>query len=105
MQAVDFVQEKRAAGSDGKQPFGLPRCVGIGPFGVTEELVFEQVLGNRAAVDRHERPGLAWTAVVHGVRKELLAGARLAKNQDRRLGRRKDRDFLESLDEFRTVPD
>ena len=55
---------------------------------VAEELAFHQVLGNRAAVHRHERRVAARAVLVDQARRELLAAARLAGDVDRRLGAR-----------------
>ena len=56
---------------------------------VTEDLALEQRLGNRGAVDRHERKRRAGAELVNGLRDQLLAGARLAPDQHRGVGRRR----------------
>ena len=53
---------------------------------VAEQLGLEQVLGNRRAVDRHERPVGAGAGVVQRPRAQLLAGAALAFEQHRGVG-------------------
>jgi hypothetical protein len=65
---------------------GRPR-VGEGALHMPEQLGFEEVLGDRAQVDRdHDIVGAA-RAAVKLARDELLAGAVLAEDQDIGLGR------------------
>ena len=54
-------------------------------------------VGNRAAVHRHERPVAARAGVVDQVRDQLLAGAGLAVDVDRRLAARDALDHLAQL--------
>ena len=61
---------------------------------VAEELRLEQRLGDRAAVDRHERPRRAPAVRVDRPRDELLAGAALADDEHGRRRRRRVRDLL-----------
>jgi len=55
---------------------------------VSEQLALEEVLGDRGAVERHERPVLARRPRVQGLRDELLADARLARDEQRQIRRR-----------------
>ena len=55
---------------------------------VAEQLALEQLLGNRGAVDRDELAVLAAALRVHRAREQLLAGAALAQDQHRHVGRR-----------------
>ena len=57
---------------------------GEGALAVAEELGLEQLLGDRAAVDRDEGPSLRVAARVDRARDQFLAGARLAVHQHRR---------------------
>ena len=57
------------------------------PSLVAEERALEERLGERGAVDRHERLAGPQAAAVEGARGELLAGAALAAQQDGRVGR------------------
>jgi hypothetical protein len=57
-------------------------------LGVPEELTLEQRLGQRAAVDRGERPLAARGALVDPARHDLLAGAALAGDEHGAVGRR-----------------
>jgi hypothetical protein len=54
---------------------------------VAEELALEQLGRHRPAVDDQERLVLAGAAEVDGLRGDLLAGARLALEQNRRVAR------------------
>src|SRR5207248_10905974 len=53
---ADFVQKQSAAIGTFDSADALPQGTGEGAFFVTEELTFEQGLGNGCAVDRHEWP-------------------------------------------------
>ncbi len=64
-------------------------CAGEGALFVTEDLALEQRLGNRGAVDGHERERRARAQLVDGLRDELLARARLAPDEHRRRRRRR----------------
>ena len=61
---------------------------------VPEELRFEQGLGERAAVDRHERARRPPAVRMDRSRDELLAGAALADDQDRGGGVCRMRDLF-----------
>jgi hypothetical protein len=83
--------------------FGLDRA-GERALGVAEQLALEQVVGDRAAVDRDERPGGA-AALVQRPRHQLLAGAGLAADQHGLLGRRHPRDRRAHAAHRRAVAD
>ncbi|AKM44378.1 hypothetical protein NL30_30960 [Burkholderia contaminans] len=53
---------------------------------VAEHLALDQVRGDRAAVHREERAAPAQAQVVHGLRGQLLPGARFARQQHRCFG-------------------
>src|SRR5690606_32031025 len=75
---------------------------GKGPRFVAEQLAFEQVLGDGGAVDRHERTR-ARAVLVQTSGNDLLAGSRLADDQDVDLLARERRDqFARLLDAVRT---
>ena len=59
---------------------------GEGSSLVAEELALEERLGERGAVDRHERLAGPRAAAVEGAGRHLLAGAALAAQQDGRVG-------------------
>ena len=69
-------------------PGRAPRGAGEGAARVAEELVLEQRLGQRGAVQRDERTVGARAAGVHRARRELLAGAGLPGDEDRARDRR-----------------
>jgi len=54
---------------------------------VPEHLALDQILRDRAAIDREHRLVLAQAQLVQRVRDDLLAGAALALDQDARIGR------------------
>ncbi len=70
---------------------------GEGAFLVAEKLALEQRLGQRAAVDGHERVIAAGRGEVNRPRDELLAGAALSGDQDGGVGGRDGLDGLEDL--------
>ena len=72
---------------------------------VAEQLRLEQRLGQRAAVDLDERPARAARARVDRARHQLLAGARLAVDIDRRVGGRDLFDGLEHRAHRRRLAD
>ena len=75
------------------------------PFLVAEQLALEQARGNRRAVQLDEGARATAAQVVDRAGDQLLAGPRLALNQDRRVGRRDDLDLLERLLERRALAD
>jgi len=77
-QLADLVEEEGAARRLLEEAAPVRVGVGEGALLVPEELGFEQVLGDGAAVDRDERTGLARRARVDGAGDELLARAALA---------------------------
>src|SRR5690606_6496766 len=83
---ADLVEEQRAAGRLLKQARARLAGVGEGPLRVAEQLALEQGVGDRRAVDRHERGRAADTATMERARDQLLAGAALAGDQYRRVG-------------------
>ncbi len=65
------------------------RRAGEGALLVAEQLVLEEVLGDRRAVDRDERPLRPRRELVQGAGEQLLAGAALAEQQHGRVARRR----------------
>ena len=70
------------------------RRAGKGPGLVAEDLAFDQVARDGGAVDRDERPCRARAALVKQVGDNLLAAARRAGDQDRRIRRREPVDAV-----------
>src|SRR5207247_1055478 len=62
---------------------------------VSEELALEEVLGNRGAVERDQRPLGARALVVNRLGDELFPGAAIAGDEDGSLQRRHDADRTE----------
>jgi hypothetical protein len=96
-QFADFVEEQRAAGGQFHPALARAKRVGERAALVAEQLALDQVLRNRPAIDRNERPLAPPTRLVDRVRDQLLAGAVLAENQHGRVGRRHALHELEHL--------
>ncbi len=77
----DLVEEQGAAGGLANQALARAHGARVRALGMAEELGLQQVVRNRAAVDRHERALGAAAAVVDRLRDELLAGAALAGDE------------------------
>ena len=71
-----------------KSPFFSRTAPVKAPALVAEELALQEGLGQRPAVDRHEAAAGARARVVDGAGDQLLAGAALAVDEDRRAGPR-----------------
>ena len=85
---ADLVEEDACPSSASeKRPSRLADRVREGAPDVAEELGFEQLLGNRAAVHGDEHALRAAAVVVDRARDQLLAGAALARDQHRAVGR------------------
>ena len=98
-QLADLVEEQRAGVRGREQTLAIARRVGERAAHVTEQLVLEQRLGDRGAVDDDERRVVARRRVVDRARDQLLAGAALAEDRDGHVGRRDHRDpVVELLD-------
>ena len=80
---ADLIEEDRAAIGFGEQTTLLPDRAGERAAFVTEQFGLEQVFRKGAAVDRHEFAAPAGV-VMKGPRDQLLACARLARDQHRR---------------------
>src|SRR5262245_44153749 len=80
-------------------------CVGVRTPRVAEQLVFEQVVRYRPAIDRDEGKAASRPQMVDGLRAQLLPRAGLAGNQHRHPASRDPWDLLEDLDELRISPD
>src|SRR5207247_9932200 len=74
-------------------------------FHVAEELGLHQRLGNRAAVDRHERAVATRALLVDRVRDQLLAGSALAGDQYGRDAVGSLADRLEDVEHLRALAD
>jgi len=74
-QIANFVEKEGAAFSRLKVTLAVLCRAGVSALAGTKKLGFQQVLRNGAAVDGDKRPRRAVTAVMHGARNQLLAGA------------------------------
>ena len=83
---------------DLEQPLLVAVGAGEGAAHVPEQLRLEQRLRHRAAVERHQRPLAPQRVEVNRLRDQLLAGARLAGQQDRAVGPGDGLDHLEHVE-------
>ena len=81
-QLPDLVEEHRAAVGKLDQPH--PAGIGAGERAplVAEQFALQQGVGDRAAINGHERPLRPPAALVDRPRDEFLAGPRLAGDED-----------------------
>ena len=79
---VDFVEENRAEVRFLEQSTLVCYRAGKGAFLVSKQLDFEQVLGQRAAIDRDEGMMLAIAVEMQPARDQLLACAAFALDED-----------------------
>ena len=84
---ADLVQKQRAAVGGFNQAFLAHMRAGERAFFVAEQFALEQIVRQARAIDDHERPALTPAGLVHGMRKQLLAGARFAQQQHRQMRR------------------
>ena len=94
---ADLVEQQRSA--VGQLEAALLALLGAGERAlfVAEELRLDQRFGQRSATDLDERLPRPQRVVVDGLRDELLAGARLAADEDGRVGARHLHDLLADL--------
>jgi hypothetical protein len=79
---TDFVEKDGAAFGDGKQAiFGLVGA-GKGAFDVPEELAFDELGHERAAVDGDVRAVFDWAGKMDGAGDHFLAGAAFSQDED-----------------------
>ena len=79
---ADLVEENGAAAGRLEQPLVVGGRASERTLDVAEQLRLEQLLGDRAAVDRDERLAGARAGPVDGARQQFLAGAALAEDHD-----------------------
>ena len=87
---ADLVEKHRPAIGRFEQAALLPIRARERAALVAEQLAFEQGLGQRRAGDVHERTDGARAGVVEDLRREILPGAALARQQHRRGGARRN---------------
>ena len=96
-QLAELVEEQRAAARLDERALAIALGAGERALHVAEQVRVDQLLGDRAAIDDDERPRRARRRVVDRPRRELLAGAGLALDQHRRVGRRRHLEHREQL--------
>jgi hypothetical protein len=96
-----LVEEQGAAARLRDQP--LARFAGVGECAarMTEQLAFEERVGDRAAVDRDERAAAALAQVMDRARDQFFAGPGLAMDQHRGVARRNAADEPQHFPERR----
>src|SRR5262249_2251551 len=102
-QAVQFIEKKRSAFRFGNQSRFRGVRAGERAALVTEQFAFDQIVGNGSAVDRDETSGGAQAELMDRAGADLLAGAGLARNEDRRIGVGDERNFVHGFTKFRAV--
>ena len=102
---ADLVQEQGAAVGHLDQPRLRLDSAREGTLLVAEQLGLQELLGQRGAVDGHERLGGALAVGVDGPRDELLARPGLAQDEDVGLRPRRLLDQLEDAHHGRAAPD
>ena len=90
----DFIEQQRAAARLLELADAARHRAGERALFMAEQLGFEQVLGNRGAIDRDERGARTMGFRMHEAGEHLLAGAGLAGDQHRGIARR---DLLREL--------
>src|SRR5919197_1582866 len=93
----EVIEEQRAPLGELEASFLARLRSGERPLLVSEELRFDEALGQRGAAHFHERLARAQRVVVDRVRYQLLAGPRLAANQHGRVRSRDLRHLLIDL--------
>src|SRR3546814_8167629 len=80
---ADLVEKQRAAMREFDLAFGRLDRAGERALFMPEQLAFEQILGDRGAVDRDERAVAPRARLVQPAREQFLAGAARAEQHDR----------------------
>ena len=96
-QLTNLVEKDRAVVGELESPFLLLHRAGERTSLVTEQFALGEGRREGAAVDLDHHRALAPAQVVNGSRDELLAGARFAQNQHRRIRRCDHLDVVEHL--------
>ena len=94
---ADLVEEERAAVGDLELPLPLDVGARVGALLVPEQLRLQQRLGDRPAVDRHERAVAPAALRVERAGEQFLAGSALALDEDRGVGPGDARHDVEDL--------
>ena len=91
-QVADLIEKNRAAVGQLETSHAVGHGTRESAFAVAEKLAFEQILGNRRAIDGHKVAVLAQGLVMQGARHQFLAGAAFPGDQHRggRIGHERD---------------
>ena len=101
---ADLVEEQGPPVGQLEPPLALGRRAGERALLMAEQLALEQRLGQRRAVDGHERPGtVSGRRLMDRLGDLLLAGPRLSLDQDGGRGLRDVPDQLEDVEHPRTL--
>src|SRR5579883_2620369 len=98
---IDLIQKKRASFSHSNQALLIRSGVSEGSPRVAEQLILDQVLGQRTTLDRHKRACLSRTQVMDSPCAQLFAGSRLTHQEYWSVALSDERNFLNHLDETR----
>lgn len=79
---ADLVEQERASLREHKQAGMIGECAGEGTAPVAEQLAFNEVVGQRRAVDWNEGPAPTRPVRVDRSGEQLLPGSRLTEDQD-----------------------
>ncbi len=82
---ADLIEKQRTAFSDLEPALARRDGAGEGAPLVSEQLGFEQIGGDRTAVDGHERPAATRAQVVNGASADFLAGAGFPEHEHGRV--------------------
>jgi len=104
-QFADLVEKQRATVRGLHQPGAAGTGAGEGAFLVSEELGFDQRLGDRCAVDGNHRRLGALRKIVQGAGDQFLAGTGLTLDEHIGVGRRHLADLAEQILHGRAVAD
>jgi hypothetical protein len=102
-QVTDLVEEQRAALGREEAAGARVHRTREGALHVTEQLGFDESLGQRGAVDRDERLGAAVRRAVRGAGEQLFARAGLAGDQDAAVRVGHATDGVEGIDDLRRL--
>ena len=91
---ADFIEKERTAVGFLKFADFVFCRTGKAALDVAEELRFDQLLGNRGAINFHERAFAAKARGMQGARNKFLARAAFTIDKDAAVGRRGDGDLL-----------
>ena len=102
-QFADLVEENRAGVGAFELALAVVGGAGEGALLVTEQFRLQQVVGDRAAIDRDERAVGAAAVGVDDLGHQLLASAALTVDQHRQVGRRRLLGDFQGFEQARIV--